>query len=74
MAKELSEMTIPELVEHLELTRAWIDRSVLEARKGGSTWTALASSLGVSKQEVSRRYSWLDKLDAHATGRMLRPE
>jgi len=71
MAKELSEMTIAELVEHERVTRAFIERAIVEARRGQSTWTAIASSLGVSRQEAHRRYNhlvrWADAADGVPT-------
>lgn len=72
MTKELSEMTIAELVAHESAIRGFIVNAVLQARRGGSTWEAIASSLGVSKQEAHRRYSYLEKWDAQATGRPIR--
>lgn len=69
MAKELSEMTIAELVEHERATRAFIDRAVVEARRGLSTWEAIADSLGVSRQEAHRRYAHLARWAAAAEGR-----
>jgi hypothetical protein len=61
-------MTIAELVEHERVTRATIDQAVMQARRGGSTWRAIASSLGVSEQEAHRRYAHIWKWVAAAEG------
>jgi len=58
MRKDLVDMTIAELVDHRQHVDAYIVRAVAQARAGGSTWAAIASSLGVSAGEAHRRYRW----------------
>jgi len=62
MNKELSEMTIAELSILQGQLKGYLDIAIAQARRGGSTWAGIASSLGVSTSEAHRRYSWLDKL------------
>lgn len=57
MQKDLSEMTIPELVALEVQARAFIDVAVMTSRRSGSTWAAIAAELGVSHQEAHRRYA-----------------
>lgn len=66
MRKDPIDMTIPELVELRQTVEAYLQRAVGEARRGGSTWEGIASSLGVSRQEAHRRYSWLEKTNRAA--------
>lgn len=61
MRKDPIDMTIAELVELRATVEAYIAIAVGQARRGGSTWAAIASSLGVSPQEAHRRYRWHDR-------------
>lgn len=55
-------MTLAELAHSRAVLQDYIVRGVTEARRGGSTWAGIASSLGVTASEAHRRYSWLDKI------------
>jgi hypothetical protein len=61
MNKPFKDMTLSELVLARGQIQGYIDVAVVEARRGGSTWAAIASSLGVSTAEAHRRYSWVEK-------------
>jgi hypothetical protein len=60
MRKDFVDMTLPELADARETVEAYIILAVRQARRGGSTWAAIGSSLGVSMQEAHRRYRWHD--------------
>lgn len=57
-------MTLAELAHSRAVLQDYLLQAVVEARRGGTTWGAIASSLGVSTSEAHRRYSWTDKLAA----------
>lgn len=62
MRKEYKEMTLAELSHQQGVLQGYVLQAVVQARRGGSTWAAIGSSLGVSMQEAHRRYSYIDKL------------
>jgi len=62
MKKPYSEMTLAELAHERAVLVDYTTRAVVEARRGGSTWAAIASSLGVTTSEAHRRYAWMEKL------------
>ena len=62
MAKEFKDMTLAELAHSQAVLQDYILRAVIQARRGGSTWAGIASSLGVSQSEAHRRYRWLEKV------------
>jgi hypothetical protein len=62
MRKEFADMTLAELAYTRGTLEGYIQIAITQARRGGSTWAAIGSSLGVSPQEAHRRYSWLQKL------------
>lgn len=62
MNKPYGEMTLAELAHERALLVDYTLRAVIDARRGGSTWAAIASSLGCSLSEAHRRYSWIEKL------------
>jgi hypothetical protein len=62
MNKPFEEMTLSELAHSQAVLQDYILRAVTQARRGGSTWAGIASSLGVSTSEAHRRYSWVDKI------------
>jgi len=68
MSKELSEMTIPELVAHLDATQGFVEAAVMRARRDTKSWSAIGAELGVSAQEAHRRYSQKWKYYAAAEG------
>ena len=43
------------------------DNAVLNARTAGLSWGQIGSVLGVARQELHRRYSWLDNSKPGAT-------
>ena len=55
-------MTLAELAHARAVLQDYLLIGVTQARRGGSTWAAIASSLGVSQSEAHRRYSWVDKI------------
>lgn len=55
-------MTLAELAQSQAVLQDYILRAVTQARRGGSTWAGIASSLGVSVSEAHRRYSWVEKI------------
>lgn len=61
MNKPLSEMTLGELGMLRAQLQDYINQAVVQARRGGSTWAAIGSSLMVSPSEAHRRYHWLEK-------------
>lgn len=63
MNKPLKDMTIAELSLLRGQIVGYLDIAIAQARRGGTPWSAIASSLGVSTSEAHRRYSWLDKLN-----------
>jgi hypothetical protein len=63
MNKPFEEMTLAELAHTRAVLQDYIQRAVSQARRGGSTWAGIASSLGVSVSEAHRRYQWIEKLD-----------
>jgi hypothetical protein len=62
MAKEFKDMTLAELAHSQAVIQDYLLRAVIQARRGGSTWAGIASSLGVSQSEAHRRYAWLEKI------------
>jgi hypothetical protein len=68
MNKPFSEMTLAELAHQRGVLQGYIDIAVVQARRGGSTWAAIGSSLGVSTQEAHRRYHWVEKITSPADG------
>ena len=62
MKHQYGEMTLAELAHSQAVLQDYILRAVTQARRGGSTWASIASSLGVSVSEAHRRYSWVDKI------------
>jgi hypothetical protein len=62
MRKEFADMTLAELAITQGTLVGYITIAVSQARRGGSTWASIASSLGCSTSEAHRRYSWLDKV------------
>jgi hypothetical protein len=73
MKPSYSEMTLAELAHSRAVLQDYLLRAVIDARRGGSTWAAIGSSLGVSGSEAHRRYHWTEKLsqapDTPAEGR-----
>jgi len=55
-------MTLAELAQSRAVLEDYILRAVTQARRGGSTWAGIASSLGVSVSEAHRRYHWVEKI------------
>lgn len=55
-------MTLAELALHRGQIEGEILARVARLRKSGSTWSNIASQLGVTTQEAHRRYSWVDKV------------
>jgi hypothetical protein len=68
MRKEFADMTLAELAYTRGVLQGYIDIAVSQARRGGSTWAAIGSSLGVSPQEAHRRYHWVEKTSAPSDG------
>jgi hypothetical protein len=64
MRKEYADMTLYELAYERGVLTGYITLAVAQARRGGSTWQAIGSSLGVSMQEAHRKYSYLDRVIA----------
>lgn len=62
MTKDYQDMTLAELAHSQAVIQDYLLRAVIQARRGGSTWAGIASSLGVSKSEAHRRYSWVEKI------------
>lgn len=62
MNKRYQDMTLAELAHSRAVLQDYILRAVTQARRGGSTWAGIASSLGVSVSEAHRRYSWVDRI------------
>ena len=62
MKHRYEEMTLAELAHSRAVLEDYILRAVTQARRGGSTWAGIASSLGVSVSEAHRRYSWVEKI------------
>ena len=62
MRKEYADMTLAELSIERGTLQGYIVIGVTQARRGGSTWAAIASSLGVTTQEAHRRYRYVDDI------------
>jgi hypothetical protein len=68
MSKELSEMTIAELVAHQGETQAYVQAAVMGERRASASWATIAKQLGVSAGEAHRRYAHIWKWQAAAEG------
>lgn len=65
MKHHYEDMTLAELAHSRSVLEDYILRAVTQARRGGSTWAGIASSLGVSVSEAHRRYHWVEKIAQH---------
>lgn len=68
MNKPFSEMTLAELTLARGQIQGYIDIAVVQARRSGHTWSAIAAQLGCSTSEAHRRYSWCEKVAGPGIG------